>query len=265
MAKKLNLKIIIDGYFKEHKDFKVNPEKFINPQALESYLLGWLWADGHLAKDVQEIIISIKKQDADIIKKHFLATGQWRVNDYKRKKYPDCIETKISTTNRPLFQFLKSMGYQSKSESPDKILSIIPKEFHKYWLRGLFEGDGCVHITKKANSVSISGPYEQNWDFLTNLLFELGIRCRHDKRVSNRGHKSSYVVISSSKGCVKFLQFIYEGADNDGMILPRKYNKFIENKERLLAKKIRKTSTLLERHPIQNVYISSIKEEKLFH
>lgn len=153
---------------KEIIQYKVNPSNFIKFQSPEHvYILGFLWADGHIEKNRYRINCCIKRVDFKYLKPIFKSTGIWNIKHIMiRDKFK---LTLIQTSNRILWDFLVENDYLIKSgASPDKILSKIPEHLKHYWWRGYFDGDGCVDVRKTANRVTISSVYNQDWRFIGN-------------------------------------------------------------------------------------------------
>lgn len=226
--------IMLKSCEKSNDQYNVNSDLFMNPTTPSVvYTLGLLWADGHIHidKNIREIELSSTYPDGDEFYRIMSLCGKWNYYKYelKHKKYkklkPRIV---IKTNNRPLSDFLYSYGYGSKSEiSADKILSIIPNDLKHYWFRGLVDGDGCIYVNKNRIQVSISGPYDQSWDYMKNLFSELSVTfelCSIKSKTKN--HKSSRIRVSGRKNASKFLEYIYKDVRVDGIGLTRKFEKW---------------------------------------
>ena len=150
------------------------------------------------------------------------------IETYKNKSQQLCI----STSNKPLTNFLITHDYTSKNNaSADKILSHIPKNLHHYWFRGLVDGDECFYINnkRKCYQVSISSSFDQNWNYIETLFQTLDIPLyvvRRKQLQQQKTNKSSYIRITNKSDIIKFGKYIYNGYNNDHMGLSRKYKKF---------------------------------------
>ncbi|MEK7087086.1 MAG: LAGLIDADG family homing endonuclease [Patescibacteria group bacterium] len=122
-------------------------------------------------------------------------------------------QTEIRITNKDFANFLKENDYLIKSgASPNKILSLIPNNFHQYWYRGYMDGDGTYSTngTKFLNlfRIGASSTYDQNWNFMELLSNELVI-----KNYITKGHykngSGSVWRINRQKDILKFINFIY--------------------------------------------------------
>jgi hypothetical protein len=221
---------MLNHYIKPNKEFNINADLFINPLLPEViYTMGLLWADGniHIDKNVREVELTSTYPDGDEFYKIMSSYGKWNYYKYNKqhKNYkhlkPRII---IKTNNRPLTTFFSLYDYKSKSvNSADKILNIIPTHLHYYWFRGLFDGDGGIYIKDKRVQITISGPYEQSWNYLTSMLTNVGVTFHLYRRISNKNHKCSYIQINGAKNSSKFLSYIYKNAETDKIYLTRKY------------------------------------------
>jgi hypothetical protein len=235
IARKLKLKCDLSNIalkYRIKKPEKVHPQQFICPNTPEAaYILGLLWADGCISHSGTSQLIRIKMITSDLenLIPTFLNTGNWKIYHYKYKNKwkPYTI---IQTNNRPLFTFLNEHGYKSKSEkSACMILSKIPKHLHTYWFRGLFDGDGCFYTNfKNLNQIYISSSYKQNWTYLENQCKNLNLNYSIKRIITKKLHKHSYLRITKSKDCLRFLNFIYNDINTDKMYLKRKYEKYLK-------------------------------------
>lgn len=108
-----------------------------------------------------------------------------------------------------------------------------PKEldecFYSAFIRGYFDGDGCVCYDAKRNKLmtNICGTKEM-CDIIGAILTNLGIKHNvwHPKQC---GQSNTYVIrTAGNKSSYALLDFIY---DNATMYLQRKYDIYIEHKK----------------------------------
>lgn len=204
----------------------VNPLPFImaaKMSVVNAYLLGFIWADGHISfrGTGQQIITNFVSEDANDFLPLFYQTGKWSVRTQQPK---GCREaTYVSTNNRPLAEFLNSMDYVAKSfAAATKILRHIPEPLRRYWWLGCLDGDGCFTLGKRGQEIQISSSYEQDWTHFEQLAKELGIEYHLERRIAKRG-KSSSIRIVKKASCIKFIHYLYPSGYEFG--LKRKYQK----------------------------------------
>lgn len=228
---------------KPHDQYRVNPDQFINVTTPEvAYILGMIWADGHLAGKngrSQLILITQTASDMPDIMKVLNKTGQWKCNSkpVNESEKPSMI---ANTCNKVLADHLVRHGYKGKSVlSADSILSTIPIHLQSYWFRGLFDGDGCLSFypQKGSNATDkmwcIASDYNQDWTYLEKLCHRLGIDykiCRliqsSEKRTGRRNRGSTFT-IRRHIDIRLIMEYIYQGREIDGIGLDRKWKHWL--------------------------------------
>lgn len=207
----------------------VNPSSFIIPEqmgAVNAYLLGFIWADGHISfrRSACQIEARFVTDDASDILPLFQRTGKW--GKYTQTPLGCREATIVSTNNRPLAEFLNSMDYVAKSSAPaTKILDFIPEHLRRYWWLGCMDGDGCFMLGKRGQEVSISSSYTQEWTHAEQFAKQLGIAYHLERRIRGTG-KSSAIRIVKKESCFKFIHYLYPFGYEFG--LRRKHHKAME-------------------------------------
>lgn len=217
-----------DNNDKAYERYNINPEKFMNINNPEiSYILGFLWADGHIQNNgkgkVNCIELTIIKDDMNDIKWIFDKIGKWNYYNINRpKRKPQAI---LTTQNRPAVEFLVENDYDKKSlVSADKILNKIPDELKHYFLLGFFDGDGCIYASKKwGYNISFTGSYDQNWRWLEIILNSMNIKYSLSRKITKTGN-SSVIRINKINDIEKLYNYMYR-YEKDKIGLYRKYLK----------------------------------------
>ena len=212
---------------KKNVNFKLFNDEITKDSA---YILGLLWADGHIRTDKKLTTINCIKTDIDDVIPVFNKTGDWNISNPIKKTFdgnPVKTQLRLSTTTWGLFDILSNYGYLNKSNgTPDITLSNIPKEYKKYWFRGYLDGDGCIKLGKKYGvEVVFVGPYNQSWLFMCSLCDELSISYSIDNRLVKKGGYSHFRV-NKKLDVKKICDYIYD--DYDGIGFSRKYKKYLE-------------------------------------
>lgn len=194
-----------------------------------AYLLGFLWADGHVNEAATISMVSFGKADYEDIKDIFTNPISWSVyeahGDQRR-----CV-----LGSKKLNLWLTNFDYRTKSgTSADKIITHIPEPLRHYWWRGYFDGDGCISLVKGrgklAGSVSISSTFDQDWGFYERLCQQLCVpfRCLRTvgKKMKKDGTPMKYscVYLSSIQSRRTFLDYIYQG---NQFGLSRKHHRYL--------------------------------------
>lgn len=213
---------------RSYDSYNVNPEQFLNITTPEvAYILGFIWADGHIKKhkSANTIKINISTKDFEELKKVFDKTGKWKYYHYTRKE--GYKSTTITTNNRIIFDFLHKLDYINKSIcSPEKVLKKIPIELHPYFFRGFSDGDGCFFYNNQSKYFVLAGSYEQDWSSTETLMNSLGVSFKIRRQINKIGHKSSVLTISNKDSIIKWGNYIYQNYENEDIGFKRKYDIF---------------------------------------
>ncbi len=199
-----------------------------------AYMLGFIWADGHLTK-VGGIHIHIQKRDMDVLYPLFCRTGKWRLAAPERRR-PGCQETQTLHKGVPsLCEFLRANGYKTDAS---RFVELISPEMKRYWYRGVLDGDGHIRVDTRHQTYRImfASAFDENWSYLTSLLKEMRLPFSLDRRPSKADkdggmHSASRLTITGKHRCKRFIEWVYAGADQDGLFLPRKR----ESAQKILA------------------------------
>lgn len=192
-----------------------------------AYFLGFLWADGAINRD-SSVIIEIIKKDGDELKDIFLKLCDFKIAYRSRIGRQEQVSFYYKDDN--FVRFLKSMGkYSHSSETHEKILSYVPKEYRIYFLRGLSDGDGCFYLgedKRRKNGhygqFSITSTYEQDWSGIKSLLLNYGVESIDKKRIHVKTNSSSSALrVTGNKNIKQLVLTLY--GDKDGIFLKRKY------------------------------------------
>jgi len=173
--------------------------------------------------------VGINTKDSDEIYKIFQKIGDWKIYNYKKfdkrtNKYYN--SSTIQTCNENLINFLIDNDYDKKSiVSPYKILNKIPDNLKNHFYRGFSDGDGCFYNKNRICQYILTGSYEQNWDWIEDVLKNFNIIYSKNTQENKKG-KSSRIRFVNINDIIKFGDFIYQNWNNVG--LERKYNKYLE-------------------------------------
>ena len=244
-------KIVDDNDFKLIKNRRINIEDFYNIEKKEiSYLLGLIWADGHVAKANNMVNIECISDDMLSFKETLDKVGRWSYHHRKRidKRTNTRPVTNAYICDSLLHEFLKENDYLEKSKkSPDKITSKIPDKLLSYFLLGMIDGDGCFYYKENlASQFVLAGTVNQNWSFFEKKFKELSTN--YKIVITN---SSSVIRITNKNDIRKIGNFVYSTIDDDNIGLRRKYEKY---------KQI--VSSLIENEKLVE-YIKNNKDKKI--
>lgn len=214
-------------------DFIVNTS--INTSNNFWYVMGFLLADGCVSfnKDSDNFILScfLKKDYGEIKTIDFMIKTlcPWVKSHEYERNVGGKIHKKVGFSvilNNQNVNDLKKYGIIPQKSLRSEIVPNVPENFFGSWLRGLFDGDGCIHNVKRGNRLSISAG---NNDFLVNLDKIINKYLKIRTRIkNNKGTNSFYLVINRTDDIKKIAKIMYKNKDQ--ICLDRKKKIFIERK-----------------------------------
>lgn len=219
-------------YKSKYGKYYVNPNYFEKiDNEWKAYWLGFLYADGCVIKkrsngkneNVVSLALSsvdkihVEKFQRSIQSTHPIAT--------KPTNYKDTMSVKISVINKNLVDDLCKLGCV-----PNKSLilkfptdDIVPKNLIRHFIRGYFDGDGCISINleKRFARVNMMGTR----DFLETIVDILHNECgwRKTPICQKKGNSAFYIQSGYIRGIENFYKYLYRDSN---IYLDRKLKKF---------------------------------------
>lgn len=181
------------------------PEKY--------YLLGLFAVDGTVSKNdgkYKFIEISLKESD------RVLLEDIKKVFKTEKPIYVDRDQLKLNIYSDASYDYLCKFGITERKSKTLKILEAIPENRIVHFLRGVFDGDGCITGDKSAD---ITLCVTASKEFATQIIDLYNI-IGFDVLCYNSDGK--YIIKKCGKDGLKILATLYASG---GMFLPRKYEK----------------------------------------
>lgn len=202
-----------------HNMIKHNKDKFSEVKTEEdAYWLGFIYADGYVS-DNNDFEVSLKVSDIKHLEK--LKNYLGLKLDIKQDDY----RCRLVYRNKTLVDNLKKLGVEPRKSLMLKFPTDINKKLIKHFIRGYFDGDGCVGIydkkrktmTSKIVYISLLGTKE----FLEGVRLHSPIQ--FGNYVKNNGSEKTLVLSTAHKKAYIFLKWLYQDST---IYLNRKYNKY---------------------------------------
>lgn len=133
--------------------YKANDDFFDNIDTeVKAYLLGFLYADGHIASDGR-IGILLQEDDVEIeelIQKYICPQSPIKHLNYQNfKRKPQCL---LRWKSRRMYERLQELGFcVDKTHTDSDIFKYIPDEMKRHFLRGYTDGDGSIQAYRLDN------------------------------------------------------------------------------------------------------------------
>jgi hypothetical protein len=186
----------------------------------KAYWLGFIYADGYVSdKNSFEVSLSLK----DIT--HLEKLGKFLNIGVKK----DSFRCRIGINNKQLVEALKNHGVVPRKSLVLKFPTHLKTPLINSFVRGYFDGDGCIYYGTKDNTassmaVSIIGTL----NMLQAIEIQSNIKCnyQHDKR----HHPDCFSFrINKTIDILKFMEYLYKDST---IHLDRKYKKYCRLKQK---------------------------------
>lgn len=183
----------------------------------KAYWLGYLMADGGIYRRTlqfslidKEMIYAFRKFMGNENIKIVFVNGSWRI-DFNSIKLLNSIKK---------YGLIKKKSYRIK-------VSNIPKNMLSHFIRGYFDGDGCIHIkpVKTQGILTFTSCSTKMLQQMCNILKEKNILRKNKKYVfKNKSQNWAIFTCGQRKEILNFGKFIY---CESTIHLERKYNQFL--------------------------------------
>ena len=207
-------------------NYDINYFKVINTEE-KAYWLGFIYADGCITSDIrQQLIIELCKQDRIILEKFIDCING------NNKIYENKYSYRLSICQKDFTNNLLNKGvFPRKSlllEFPST--DIIPTQLIRHFIRGYFDGDGCISCNQYYNKTQNKHSYVSEFNILGTNAFIKSIseilpsskyKIKHETKQSN---VYKYRV-DNRVDIIRIFHYLYDDAN---IYLERKYNKFMD-------------------------------------
>lgn len=211
--------------------YAINERIFSKWSANMAYVLGYIYADGHI-QNVPSIraqylrITSVDKDRLIFIRKVLQSTHPIVEVPKKHGHYKD--KFLLSIGSKTLYKDLLSIGLHP-AKSMNMTLPEIPKKHIHHFVRGYFDGDGCLFIERKPSkdrrrtnihrmSITFTSGSGKFLEQLGDYLLKCG--CIQKKKIYRNG--DSFQMRFSTKEAIVICRFMYHGASADAYMRRKK-------------------------------------------
>jgi len=206
-------------------ELKLNKSFFSEYNKESCYWAGFILADGNIRKNRNTLQITLKNTDITHLNKFLncIKCYDYRAKENKKKTIAT-ITISIDEYKLDLNTFF-DIGPQKTFTS--KISDKIPVDFYPDFIRGIFDGDGCVGYS---NCIYINFVCTiQILDKLTKLFYDIGVRLKSKNIIPPIQKRSINNLVGSihysGKNSKIILEYLYKDSE-DHIRLERKYQKY---------------------------------------
>jgi intein/homing endonuclease len=229
IPKKLNLK---------KNKYSFNANFFKKWTSKMAYILGFLYADGNIIEANNSSrtnyfqFVSKDKEILEKIKKALNSNHQIKIRNSQKKLFPNkkyYITSEVfylRIGNKKVVNDLIKLGVLPRKSKIIKFPKI-PKKYLNHFIRGYFDGDGTICLSKKKNIIKkVQVIFTSGSKKFLEGLSEILARFLKIKTAKVYNSNRSFQIRYSTKESRKIFKFLYKNAH--GMLLKRKFEKFKE-------------------------------------
>lgn len=227
-----------------HNRYKVN-ENFFKAWSHEmAYVLGFIYADGSLIdahNSSRTQYIGMSSKDSSLLHKINQALGcskplyerQPQLRKYPNGKiYKNSLIYTLRIGNKIIFNDLIKLSLTPRKSLSLKLPQILPQYFSSF-LRGYFDGDGCL---------TLSRPYkDKNRAYRVRLVFTSGSRqflndiansisrftCVQNRSIYRYQQARSFNLVYCKTAALSILKFMYTDVEKNKLYLDRKHKRYL--------------------------------------
>lgn len=204
----------------------------------KAYWLGFLTADGWINRNEKTNagVVGIELQYSDnahLKKFNKSISGNYQITDRwkhcliskkdKEKKHHMCIIRIFSLT---MYNDLVKLGFTNE-KTFDCYMPNISEDLMRHYIRGYFDGDGCLTFTNKSFNVKFITASRLLFHDLKTVLESIDIKVNDCNYISEFGTPMFGLSIDKFEDKIQFLDWIYQDAN---IYLDRKYKKYLKVK-----------------------------------
>lgn len=192
----------------------------------KAYILGFLFADGYNHQDKKSIVLQLSYPDEYILS--LIGKEIYLNNDFylAERFHPDHkTQYSLRIYSEQLSKDLANLGCIQKKSLVLKFPTNLHEKYYSHFLRGYFDGDGCISIGKRNQQVTFLGTL----DFLNKIQEILIKECKLNKVKPFKRNNIYSICYGGRHQCIKISNFLYKNSGN--WKLKRKFEKFKSLKE----------------------------------
>ena len=221
------------------KRYSVNEDYFeIIDTPEKAYLLGLLYADGHITKEDDRVMISLKAEDGYLLQQfiediEYTGVLEWDLNKKSKVDGRVLPQRRVRINSRKMVKDLTRWGCSTTKTKDLRFPYWMSEDLRPHFARGFIDGDGWVRkVHGKYNSY-----LEIGWCGTWAMTFELAIflwNHTNYRNCSTYSLGSIYYNQTNGRFAIEIGDLIYKDATRK---LERKYENYIYAKENFKPKR----------------------------
>jgi intein/homing endonuclease len=187
----------------------------------KAYWLGFFYADAYNKEKTGQIIIELQERDKDHLYKCAKFFGKPREPFKQLKNKGKYIAYRLELNGRILSNSLKNRGCHGTKSFSITFPDWLRKKLIPHFIRGYFDGDGCLYIHQNQMMVEIVSTKEMNKTIRSILQkYRINSQLRTRKKYSGN---TTILEFGGSRQVKRFCDWIYKEAT---IYLDRKHDLF---------------------------------------
>lgn len=214
-----------------HRIYKINDDYFENVDSeIKAYLLGFFAADGGILNDGR-LTVCLAETDKEIVELFSKELGLNKLAEISNCQNGAKLrqrQFKIRFKSYKMLKDLEKYGIKyKKSESEMTFINLIPGHLQNHFIRGYFDGDGCITDTSiktrgySCFSATITNSTRNILQEISIIMTEIGVK----HKIYSSTNKSEYFTLytTGTESSCKFGEYLYKDST---IFLKRKKDKF---------------------------------------
>lgn len=197
-----------------------------------AYVLGYIYADGHIIDSpyMRGKYLNITSIDKDsILRMKRLLNSDHKIKETRSNFIGSKLCYILRIGSHKICNRLYNLGVHPR-KSLEISLPQIPAKYFWHFIRGYFDGDGCVNIERKIKSSGEIGMKRMRIIFTSgskNFLHKINEVIKRTNNTNGKIYKSkrSVQLIYNTKDSVEIFKLMYKGAEIDSFFI-RKFKIF---------------------------------------
>lgn len=223
-----------------------------------AYWLGFMFADGCIAFRNKQLTsgqmkLELKCTDALHVQKFQSALRSGYKIGYQIAKKSRFCSVRHQILNIDIVHDLNNLGCVPRKSLCLQWLNYLPTQFENHFIRGYFDGDGCISYEQRGHAIHLS--FAGTYSFLSAIRDKLSLYLehKHNQTISDAGNTGRLQYCGTAK-CVSICDWMYDNSDASTR-LDRKYALY-EQFKKISHLKPRERATLMNDYLCSNEWRS---------
>ena len=193
----------------------------------KAYWLGFFYADAYNNEKLGRLVVELQEDDKNHLYKCAKFFGQPREPFKQKKNKGKYIAYRLELNSKHLTQSLADKGCHQAKSFDITFPKWLDTNLVRHFVRGYFDGDGCIHIHQDQLGIEIISTQEMiiSLSELFKISANVNPHISHPERYTNNTYRMDF---GGSRQVLRFCEWIYKDA---AVFLDRKHKIYTTYKE----------------------------------